>query len=114
MTWQAAQEPAQHPQTVRVQAYGLPVVGSDLPSARPFIHDGVNGYRVRADDPAAHAAAILALLRDPGYAARLGRARRILVQERWNWQEMESGCCGWWRVDFREWKISESPTGNDG
>ena len=91
VTWQAARKNQRNIPTklFEYMAYGLPVVSSDLPSTRPFVHDGVNGYRVRADDPAAHAAAILALLRDPGYAARLGRAGRILVQERWNWQEME-------------------------
>ena len=91
VTWQAARKNQRNIPTklFEYMAYGLPVVSSDLPSTQPFVHDGVNGYRVRADDPTAHAAAILALLRDPGYAARLGRAGRILVQERWNWQEME-------------------------
>ncbi|MBN1656841.1 MAG: glycosyltransferase, partial [Anaerolineae bacterium] len=43
-------------------AYALPVVAGDLASTRPFIRDGDTGYLVRADDPAAHARAILRLL----------------------------------------------------
>lgn len=91
VTWQAARKNEKNIPTklFEYMAYGLPLVSSDLASTRPFVHDGVNGYRVRADDPAAHAAAILSLLRDRKYAARLGRAGQILVQERWNWQAME-------------------------
>ncbi len=91
VTWQPERKNQRNIPTklFEYMAYALPVVSSDLPSTRPFVHDGVNGYRVRADDPAAHAAAILALLRDRDYAARLGRAGQVLVQERWNWQEME-------------------------
>ena len=91
VTWQPARKNQKNIPTklFEYMAYGLPVVSSDLPSTRPFVHDGVNGYRVRADDPDAHAAVILSLLSDREYAARLGRAGQILVQERWNWQEME-------------------------
>ena len=78
VTWQPARKNQKNIPTklFEYMAYGLPVVSSDLPSTRPFVHDGVNGYRVRADDPAAHAAAILALLRDPRIrrAAGAGRA----------------------------------------
>ena len=91
VTWQPARKNQRNIPTklFEYMAYGLPLVSSDLSSTRPFVHDGVNGYRVRAEDPAAHASAILALLRDPNYAARLGRGGQALVQERWNWQEME-------------------------
>lgn len=91
VTWQPARKNQKNIPTklFEYMAYGLPVVSSDLPSTRPFVHDGVNGYRVPATDPAAHAATILTLLRQPDYAARLGQAGRVLVQQRWNWQEME-------------------------
>ena len=91
VTWQPARKNQKNIPTklFEYMAYGLPVVSSDLLSTRPFVHDGVNGYRVRADDSAAHAAAILALLHDPQYAAQLGRAGQLLVQQRWNWQQME-------------------------
>jgi glycosyltransferase involved in cell wall biosynthesis len=70
-------------------AFGLPVVGSDLLSIRQFVDDGVNGLLVKADDPAAHATALLHLLRDPAMATVMGRAGRCLVETRCNWDAME-------------------------
>lgn len=70
-------------------AYGLPVVSSDLPSTRPFVHPGRNGYLVAADDPAAHAEALLDLLQRPEGAAAMGKAGQGLVRTEYNWDEME-------------------------
>jgi glycosyltransferase involved in cell wall biosynthesis len=69
-------------------AYGLPIVSSDLTSIRPFVDDGANGYRVPADDPAAHARALVSLLRQPDQAAAMGDKGRQLVLTRYNWDEM--------------------------
>jgi glycosyltransferase involved in cell wall biosynthesis len=71
-------------------AYGLPVVSSNLPSTLPFVQDGENGYLVVADDPVAHAQAILRLLRDPEAALAMGQRGQELVRSRWNWDEMET------------------------
>ncbi len=70
-------------------AYGLPVVSSDLASTRPFVHQGQNGYRVTADEPAAHAEALLDLLQRPERASALGRQGQELVRTEYNWDEME-------------------------
>lgn len=70
-------------------AYGLPVVSSDLPSTRPFVHEGRNGHLVAAGDPAAHAEALLELLHRPEAAAALGRKGQELVRTEYNWNEME-------------------------
>jgi glycosyltransferase involved in cell wall biosynthesis len=70
-------------------AYGLPVVSSDLLSTRPFVHPGQNGYLVAADDPAAHAEAILRLLGQPEAASAMGRQGQEMVRTRYNWREME-------------------------
>ncbi len=70
-------------------AYGLPLVSSDLASTRPFVHQGQNGYLVRADDPTAHAEALLDLLRRPERAAAMGRHGQELVRTEYNWDEME-------------------------
>jgi glycosyltransferase involved in cell wall biosynthesis len=70
-------------------AYGLPVVSSDLPSTRPFVHEGKNGYLVAASDPAAHAEAILRLLRRSAVAEEMGRRGQELVRTQYNWDEME-------------------------
>jgi glycosyltransferase involved in cell wall biosynthesis len=71
-------------------AYGLPVVCSDLESVRPFVKDGLNGYRVPADDPSAHARAITAILRDPEGARQMGARGQSLVREEFNWGKMEA------------------------
>jgi glycosyltransferase involved in cell wall biosynthesis len=70
-------------------AYRLPVVSSDLPSTRAFVRDGQNGYLVSASDPAAHAAAIIRLLRQPEEAAAMGQRGQELVRTQYNWDEME-------------------------
>jgi glycosyltransferase involved in cell wall biosynthesis len=70
-------------------AYGLPVVSSDLPSTRPFVRQGENGYLVAASDPAEHAQAILQLLRHPQKATTMGRQGQEMVRSRYNWDEME-------------------------
>jgi glycosyltransferase involved in cell wall biosynthesis len=70
-------------------AYGLPVVSSDLPSTRPFVQNGENGYRVTADDPGAHADTFVELLQRPRQAKEMGRRGQELVRRRYNWGEME-------------------------
>jgi glycosyltransferase involved in cell wall biosynthesis len=70
-------------------AYGLPIVSSDLASTRPFVQSGENGYLVKAEDPMAHAGAILSLLRHPTDVAAMGRCGQRKVLETYNWDEME-------------------------
>lgn len=70
-------------------AYGVPVVGSDLPSTRPFVTQEENGYLVTATDPDAHAEAILRILRHPQKGTDMGRQGQKVVRERYNWGEME-------------------------
>ncbi len=91
VTWQAVPKNEKNIPTklFEYMAYALPIVSSDLPSTRPFVEDGVNGYRVAADDPAAHAAAVLRLLRDPALAGELGRQGQALAATRFNWDAME-------------------------
>jgi glycosyltransferase involved in cell wall biosynthesis len=61
-------------------ACGRPVIGSRGSGAEVAIADGMNGYLVPADDPAAAAAAALRLVNDPSLAARLGAAGRERVR----------------------------------
>ncbi|MGD8623732.1 MAG: glycosyltransferase, partial [Anaerolineae bacterium] len=91
VTWQPAAKNKKNIPTklFEYMAYGLPVVSSDLPSTRPFVHQGENGYLVAADDPAAHAGAILRLLRQPDAAEEMGRRGQELVGSEYNWDEME-------------------------
>jgi glycosyltransferase involved in cell wall biosynthesis len=91
VTWQPVPKNEKNVPTklFEYMAYGLPIVSSDLPSTRPFVRDGENGYLVTADDPASHARAILALLREPGDARAMGRKGQEMVRARYNWDEME-------------------------
>ncbi len=90
VTWQPVAKNRKNVPTklFEYMAYGLPVVSSDLPSVRPFLPPEA-GLVVAADDPAAHAAALLRLLRDPAGAAAMGAAGRRLVETRYNWEAME-------------------------
>jgi glycosyltransferase involved in cell wall biosynthesis len=69
--------------------YGLPVVSSDLPSTRPFVENGRNGYRVTADMPEAHADKFVELLRHPPRAKEMGKRGQELVRKQYNWGKME-------------------------
>jgi len=70
-------------------AYGIPIVGSDLQSIRPFLKDEDNGYLVSSDDPKRHASAIINLLKNPQSGAAMGLRGQMQVLERYNWTIME-------------------------
>lgn len=65
---------------------GMPVVASDLASIRPYISQtNAPGLLVKPDDPAAHAAAIIHLIRHQVEAQRMGARGRELVATQYNW-----------------------------
>ena len=61
---------------MEAQLCETPVVAFDSGGLRDVVHDGVDGRLVPADDVAALAAALDALLGAPDVAARLGAAGR--------------------------------------
>jgi glycosyltransferase involved in cell wall biosynthesis len=63
-------------------ACGRPMVATDVPGCREVALPGQTGLLVPADDPAALAAAIEALVKDAELRARYGRAARALAEER--------------------------------
>ncbi len=67
-------------------AAGLPVILSDFPGWRDLLADLDCAVFVDPSDPAAIAAAMRALLRDPGRAAEMGRVGRRAVEDRFNWE----------------------------
>jgi len=70
-------------------AYALPVVSSNLKSVQPFIHQGENGYLVAAEDPHAHAHAIMEILKNPQKANHMGRNGQKMVGQNFRWELME-------------------------
>ena len=68
--------------------HGLPVIATDVGGNAEAIDHGVNGEIVPPEDPHRLASAILALLQDPAYADRLGRAAKHTVQQRFTVEAM--------------------------
>ncbi|HUQ77855.1 MAG TPA: glycosyltransferase [Patescibacteria group bacterium] len=67
---------------LEAMALSRPVVASDVGGIPEMVEDGVTGLLVEHDNPVALAAAVVRLLKDPAYAASIGRAGHDLVHER--------------------------------
>jgi glycosyltransferase involved in cell wall biosynthesis len=65
-------------------AAGVPVVATAVGAASELIDDGVHGRLVPPGDPAAFAAAVSGLLRDPARARALGQAGRDRIGQRFD------------------------------
>jgi glycosyltransferase involved in cell wall biosynthesis len=72
-------------------AAGLPMVVTDAGGNAELVKDGERGYVVDPERPAALAAAMLRLLRDPAAARRMGRAARRFVEEELTLDRMVAG-----------------------
>jgi glycosyltransferase involved in cell wall biosynthesis len=64
---------------------GLPVIAGDIAPLREVVREGVDGLHVR-NEPRAIADAVLALLRDPERARRMGAAGRERLEREFSWQ----------------------------
>jgi glycosyltransferase involved in cell wall biosynthesis len=60
-------------------ACGRAIVTSDVPGCRALVRDGIEGFLVRPDDPAALADAFVRLAANPALVARLGEAARARI-----------------------------------
>jgi glycosyltransferase involved in cell wall biosynthesis len=69
---------------MEAQAFGLPVVSTDISGIPELIDDGGNGLLVPQKDPPALADALRRLLDDPGLRRRLGEAGARTVRERFS------------------------------
>ena len=67
-------------------AAGIPILCSDFPTWRALVADGGVGFVVDPEDPAAAAAAVHRLHRDPDLARAMGARGRELVRTRYNWE----------------------------
>ncbi|HEV8670922.1 MAG TPA: glycosyltransferase family 4 protein [Candidatus Limnocylindria bacterium] len=63
---------------------GLPVIAGDIPPLREVVREDIDGLHV-TNEPRAVADAILALLRDPDRARRMGTAGRERVLREFSW-----------------------------
>jgi glycosyltransferase involved in cell wall biosynthesis len=70
-------------------AYAIPVVSSNLSPIHPFIEHRRTGFLVKADDPTAHARAIIELITDTSLSTSIGKNGQISVTEKYRWTEME-------------------------
>jgi len=70
---------------LEASAIGLPVVAGNSGGAPDAVRDGETGYVVDGRDPAALAARLVELLRDPDLRARMGAAGRAWVETDWPW-----------------------------
>ena len=62
------------------------MIGGDSGGAPDAILDGETGYVVRGGDPAATAARIIELLKDPGKAKAMGERGLAWVHQEWRWE----------------------------
>ncbi len=72
---------------LEAQACGVPVVASRVGALHEVVRDNETGLLVPPDDPAALAAALVALLGDVERAHQMGRAARAWVMERYRWED---------------------------
>jgi glycosyltransferase involved in cell wall biosynthesis len=75
---------------VEAAALGKPIVAADIDGVREVIKSGATGMLVRPRDPGSLAAAILFLLKDKPFAARLGEAARAEIPPQFSVERMIS------------------------
>jgi glycosyltransferase involved in cell wall biosynthesis len=66
-------------------AAGIPVVASRIGDLPRLVRDGINGFLVTPDDPAALAEVVEMLRLDPDLRVRVGSAARSLVLHSHTW-----------------------------
>jgi glycosyltransferase involved in cell wall biosynthesis len=75
---------------VEAMAASLPVVATNVGGNAEAVQDGVSGFVVPSEDPAALSAAIIRLLSDPSQAREMGAAGRNVAAERFTTEAMMS------------------------
>jgi glycosyltransferase involved in cell wall biosynthesis len=79
---------------VEAMAASLPIVATDVGGNAEAVKDGVNGFIVPSEDPAALADAILRLLSDPVRATAMGLAGKALAAMQFTTEAMMSQIAG--------------------
>lgn len=86
---------------LEAMACGAPCVCTAVASLPEVVEDGVTGFVVPPNSPAALGAAIRRLLNDPDLAARMGAAGRRRVLERFGWDGVVARCLAAYRGSGR-------------
>jgi glycosyltransferase involved in cell wall biosynthesis len=73
---------------VEAMAASLPVVATEVGGNAEAVKDGVNGFLVPPEDPAALSAAIIRLLSDPSQARAMGLAGKAIAEENFTTEVM--------------------------
>jgi len=69
---------------IEASACARPVIATDVGGVREVVSDGVSGILVPPGEIPAIADALIGLLEDPQLGARMGKAGRTLVQDRFD------------------------------
>ncbi len=77
---------------LEAMASGTPVVASRIGGVAEIVQDGVTGFLVKPGDTTELHARLDEVLRDQQLAARMGRAAREIVLERYTWQAVAERC----------------------
>lgn len=73
---------------LEAQSAGRPVIGTRVGGIPELVHDGVNGYIVPPNDPAALSRCIISLLQQPERASQFGQAGRTQVEHDFTWDKI--------------------------
>ncbi len=73
---------------LEASATGIPVVAGNSGGAPDAVVEGVTGFVVDGESPAASAARITELLRDPQLARTMGAAGREWIETTWRWPQI--------------------------
>jgi glycosyltransferase involved in cell wall biosynthesis len=73
---------------LEAMALGLPVVATDVVGTRDVVANGINGYLVPPENPAAVADALLRVIENDNLRAELGQRARKLVADRFTLDDM--------------------------
>jgi len=81
---------------LEAMACGTPVIGADVGGIRFSVLDGITGFLVPPNDPAAFAARAAELLRDPDRRKEMGRSGIARVQAQFTWPKVTRAVCAFY------------------
>jgi glycosyltransferase involved in cell wall biosynthesis len=73
-------------------ACGTPVICTKVAAMPELVRDGITGFVVPPNDPAALGERIRWLAKHPSEAAKMGRAARAWVLEKFTWPQVVDRC----------------------